>query len=180
MYKLNYSPTNLGVQSWREIICAGTQTKKVEYQWLKPLASEKGCYNWASHAGLGCVCNNCISVYCWPLSDKKCGILLRVLLINLYLNDGILTCFSFVSIWNIALQWEYNIYIILFYSVLHFAILYYTKFVFMFVFQCHFMLCVILCVSNMTQLLCNHILLYDMFYILSRRATWWTYEMHVM
>jgi hypothetical protein len=57
-----------------------------------------GCYNWAAHAGLGCVRNNCISVYYLPLNDKKCGRLLRVLLINLYLNDGILTCLSFVPI----------------------------------------------------------------------------------
>jgi hypothetical protein len=106
-----------------------------------------------------CVCNNCISVYYWPLNDKKCGRLLRVLWINLYFNDEILTCLSFVSIWNIALWWVYNIYIILSYSVSHFVILYYTKFVCMFVFQCHFMLYVILCVSNMTRFLCNHILL---------------------
>ena len=118
-----------------------------------------GWCNWAAHAGLGCVLNNCISVYYWPLNDKKCGRLLRVLLINSCLNDGILTCLSFVFIWNIVLWWVYNIYIILSYSVLHFVILYYTKFVCMFVFQCHFMLCVILCVSNMTRLLCNHILL---------------------
>jgi hypothetical protein len=31
MYNLNYAPTTLRVQSWREIISAGTQTKKVEY-----------------------------------------------------------------------------------------------------------------------------------------------------
>ena len=31
MYKLNYAPTTLGVQSRREIISGGTRTKKVEY-----------------------------------------------------------------------------------------------------------------------------------------------------
>jgi hypothetical protein len=31
MYNLNYTPTTLGVQSLREIISGGTQTKKVEY-----------------------------------------------------------------------------------------------------------------------------------------------------
>jgi hypothetical protein len=31
MYNFNYTPTTLGVQSWREIISGGTQTKKVEY-----------------------------------------------------------------------------------------------------------------------------------------------------
>jgi hypothetical protein len=108
---------------------------------------------------LGCVGNNCISVYYWPLNDKKCGRLLRVLLINLYLNDGILTCLSFMSIWNIALWWVYNTYIILSYSVLHFAILYYTKFVCMFVFQCHFMLCVILCVQYDTIAVQSYIII---------------------
>jgi hypothetical protein len=33
MYNLHYVPTTLGVQSWREIISGGTQTKKVEYHW---------------------------------------------------------------------------------------------------------------------------------------------------
>jgi hypothetical protein len=32
MYKLNYTPTTLGVQSRKEIISGGTQTKKVEYR----------------------------------------------------------------------------------------------------------------------------------------------------
>jgi hypothetical protein len=32
VYNLNYGPTTLGVQSWREIICGGTRTKKVEYR----------------------------------------------------------------------------------------------------------------------------------------------------
>jgi hypothetical protein len=32
MYNLNYAPTTLGVQSWREIICGGTRTKKVQYR----------------------------------------------------------------------------------------------------------------------------------------------------
>jgi hypothetical protein len=36
MYNLNYAPTTLGVQSWREIICGGTRTKKVEYRWSRP------------------------------------------------------------------------------------------------------------------------------------------------
>jgi hypothetical protein len=31
VYNLNYAPTTLGVQSWREITCGGTWTKKVEY-----------------------------------------------------------------------------------------------------------------------------------------------------
>jgi hypothetical protein len=31
MYNFNYTPTTLGVQSWREIISGGTRTKKVEY-----------------------------------------------------------------------------------------------------------------------------------------------------
>jgi hypothetical protein len=31
MYNLNYAPTILGVQSWREIISGGTRTKSVEY-----------------------------------------------------------------------------------------------------------------------------------------------------
>jgi hypothetical protein len=31
MYNLNYTPTTLGVQSWREIIFGGTWTKTVEY-----------------------------------------------------------------------------------------------------------------------------------------------------
>jgi hypothetical protein len=35
MYNLNYTPTNLGVQSWREIISEGTWTKKVEYHWSR-------------------------------------------------------------------------------------------------------------------------------------------------
>jgi hypothetical protein len=30
---MNYVPTTLGVQSWREIISGGTRTKKVEYHW---------------------------------------------------------------------------------------------------------------------------------------------------
>jgi hypothetical protein len=29
MFNLNYAPTNLGVQSWRDIICGGTRTKKL-------------------------------------------------------------------------------------------------------------------------------------------------------
>jgi hypothetical protein len=28
MYNLNYAPTTLGVQSWREIISGGTRTEK--------------------------------------------------------------------------------------------------------------------------------------------------------
>jgi hypothetical protein len=35
MYNLNYTPTNWGVQSWREIISGGTRTIKVEYHWSK-------------------------------------------------------------------------------------------------------------------------------------------------
>jgi hypothetical protein len=37
MYNLNYAPTNLGVQSWREIKCDGTRTKKFEYHWSRGL-----------------------------------------------------------------------------------------------------------------------------------------------
>jgi hypothetical protein len=33
MYNLDYTPTTLGVQSWREIISGGTRTKKVKYHW---------------------------------------------------------------------------------------------------------------------------------------------------
>jgi hypothetical protein len=36
MYNLNYTPTNLGVQSWREIISGGMRTKKVEYHCSSP------------------------------------------------------------------------------------------------------------------------------------------------
>jgi hypothetical protein len=35
MYKLNYTPTTLGVQSRKEIISGGTQTKEVEYHWSR-------------------------------------------------------------------------------------------------------------------------------------------------
>jgi hypothetical protein len=35
----NYTPTTLGVQSWREIISGGTRTKKVEYHWFRALIS---------------------------------------------------------------------------------------------------------------------------------------------
>ena len=37
MYKLNYAPTTLGVQNWRENICEGTRTKNVERHWYKGL-----------------------------------------------------------------------------------------------------------------------------------------------
>jgi hypothetical protein len=37
LYNLHYVPTTLGVQSWREIISGGTQTKKVEYHWPRTL-----------------------------------------------------------------------------------------------------------------------------------------------
>jgi hypothetical protein len=40
MYNLNYTPTTLGVQSWREIISGGTRTKKVEYRCYIVLASD--------------------------------------------------------------------------------------------------------------------------------------------
>jgi hypothetical protein len=35
MYNLNYTPTTLVVQSWREIISGGTRTKRVEYLWSR-------------------------------------------------------------------------------------------------------------------------------------------------
>jgi hypothetical protein len=35
MYNLNYTPTTLGVHSWREIISGGTLPKKVEYHCLE-------------------------------------------------------------------------------------------------------------------------------------------------
>jgi hypothetical protein len=36
MYNLNYTPTNLEVQSLSEIISGGTRTKKVEYHCSRP------------------------------------------------------------------------------------------------------------------------------------------------
>jgi hypothetical protein len=33
MYNLNYTPTILGVQIWRDIISGGTRTNKVDYHW---------------------------------------------------------------------------------------------------------------------------------------------------
>jgi hypothetical protein len=138
-----------------------------------------GCCNWAVHAGLSYVRSNCISVYYWPVNDKKFVRLLRVLLINLYFNDEILTCLSFVSIWNIALRWVYNIYIILLYSVWHFVVLYYTKFVCMY---SNVILCYVwYCVCPIWHDCCAIIYYYnDMFHILSCWSTWWIYEMYVM
>jgi hypothetical protein len=37
MYNLNYAPTTMGVQSWRENISGGTRTKKVEYHCSRKL-----------------------------------------------------------------------------------------------------------------------------------------------
>jgi hypothetical protein len=39
MYNLNYAPTTLGVQSWREIISGSMRTKKVEYHCSKACGS---------------------------------------------------------------------------------------------------------------------------------------------
>jgi hypothetical protein len=39
MYDLNYTPTTLGVQSWREIISGGMRTNKVEYHCSRLLKS---------------------------------------------------------------------------------------------------------------------------------------------
>jgi hypothetical protein len=39
MYKLNYAPTTLGVQNWREIKSGGTPTKKVEYRWSRHMTT---------------------------------------------------------------------------------------------------------------------------------------------
>jgi hypothetical protein len=41
MYNLNYTPTTLGVQHWREIISGGTRTKKVEYH-----CSSQSAHGW--------------------------------------------------------------------------------------------------------------------------------------
>jgi hypothetical protein len=38
MHNLNYTPTNLGISSLREIISGGTQTKKFEYHWVRRYA----------------------------------------------------------------------------------------------------------------------------------------------
>jgi hypothetical protein len=38
-YNLNYTPTILGVQSWRQIISGGMGTKKVEYHWSRKCES---------------------------------------------------------------------------------------------------------------------------------------------
>jgi hypothetical protein len=43
VYNLNYAPTTLGVQSWREIICGGTRTKKVEYYWSRGVLPSVVC-----------------------------------------------------------------------------------------------------------------------------------------
>jgi hypothetical protein len=45
MYNLNYAPTTLRVQSWREIICGGTRTKKFEYHCLREIKSS-AAYTW--------------------------------------------------------------------------------------------------------------------------------------
>jgi hypothetical protein len=35
VYNLNYTPTALGVQSWREITSGGTRPKEVEYHYCR-------------------------------------------------------------------------------------------------------------------------------------------------
>jgi hypothetical protein len=40
VYILNYTPTALGVHSWREITLGGMRTKKAEYRWVRPLIEE--------------------------------------------------------------------------------------------------------------------------------------------
>jgi hypothetical protein len=62
MYNLSYTPTTLGVQSWREIISGGTRTKKVEYHWsrhyrgwvVRTSVSWSGSPGFAFYSEIGC------------------------------------------------------------------------------------------------------------------------------
>jgi hypothetical protein len=52
MYNLNYAPTTLGVQIWREIICGGTRTKKVEYRWVRTIGEFFNIKAGSSYSGV--------------------------------------------------------------------------------------------------------------------------------
>jgi hypothetical protein len=58
MYNLNYTPTTLGVQSWREIISGGTRTKKLNTTGLKHNAITKVKVKQSHKTNLDTQCNS--------------------------------------------------------------------------------------------------------------------------
>ena len=69
MYNLNYAPSTLGVQSWRENICGGTRTQRVEYQCPRRVQSSA-------------------TALCAPAQLHVHDLLLHVLVAKLWLFEG--------------------------------------------------------------------------------------------